>query len=104
MHGPVAHEDTTASGLEHHQAQPFAYDLAMAVILSHPDILGGTPCFAGTRVPVESLFVSLERGHSLEYFLAQFPSVRREQALAVLAMAREDIPRLAEQEVRRAAG
>lgn len=76
----------------------------MAVILSHPNILGGTPCFAGTRVPVESLFVYLGRGHTLEYFLSQFPSVTREQALAVLDMAREDIPQFAEREARRAAG
>lgn len=70
----------------------------MGVILSHPNILNGTPCFAGTRVPVESLFVYLGRGHALEYFLSQFPSVRREQALAVLEMAREDIPSLAQRE------
>jgi uncharacterized protein (DUF433 family) len=49
-----------------------------------PDIQGGTPCFAGTRVPVKSLFDALRRGRSLDYFLEQFPSVKREQASRVL--------------------
>jgi uncharacterized protein (DUF433 family) len=52
-----------------------------------PDIQGGTPCFAGTRVPVKSLFDALQHGRSLEYFLEQFPSVTREQATAVLKLA-----------------
>jgi uncharacterized protein (DUF433 family) len=52
-----------------------------------PDIQGGTPCFAGTRVPVKSLFDALQHGRSLEYFLEQFPSVTREQAMAVLKLA-----------------
>jgi uncharacterized protein (DUF433 family) len=65
----------------------------MAVIVSHPSILGGTPCFAGTRVPVESLFVYLERGRTLEYFLSQFPAVTREQARAVLESRRNDTRR-----------
>lgn len=56
-------------------------------ILVDPDIQGGTPCFAGTRVPVKSLFDALSRGRSLDYFLEQFPSVCREQAQAVLAQA-----------------
>src|SRR5881398_2410569 len=49
-----------------------------------PDIQGGTPCFAGTRVPVRSLFDALKRGRSVDYFLAQFPAVTREQVDAVL--------------------
>lgn len=52
-----------------------------------PDILGGTPVFAGTRVPVESLFDHLEAGISLDEFLADFPSVSRPQAIAMLAAA-----------------
>lgn len=75
----------------------------MAVILTDPNILGGIPCFAGTRVSVETLFVYLSRGYTLEYFLSQFPSVRREQALALLDMARQDIPGLAQREAGRAA-
>ncbi|HEX8071808.1 MAG TPA: DUF433 domain-containing protein [Pyrinomonadaceae bacterium] len=49
-----------------------------------PDKLGGTPVFYGTRVPVQTLFDCLEGGESLDEFLDQFPTVTREQALAVL--------------------
>jgi uncharacterized protein (DUF433 family) len=51
---------------------------------SAPEILGGTPVFVGTRVPVQSLFDYLEGGDTLNEFLKQFPSVRREQAVAAL--------------------
>ena len=54
-----------------------------------PDIQGGTPCFAGTRVPVKSLFDALQRSRSVDYFLEQFPSVTREQVNAVLRLAGE---------------
>ena len=53
-------------------------------IVVDPDIQGGTPCFAATRVPVRSLFDALKRGRSVDYFLSQFPSVKREQVDAVL--------------------
>ena len=56
-----------------------------------PDIQGGTPCFSGTRVPVQSLFDYLARGRSLDYFLEQFPSVSREAAVGVLRMAGEPL-------------
>jgi uncharacterized protein (DUF433 family) len=56
-----------------------------------PDILGGTPVFVGTRVPVRSLFDYLEGGESLDEFLRQFPSVKREQAIAALDVARESL-------------
>jgi len=56
-------------------------------ILSDPDIQGGAPCFAGTRVPVKSLFDALARGRSIDYFLAQFPSFRPDQVQAVLEQA-----------------
>lgn len=58
-----------------------------AVVHSDPDILGGTPVFVGTRVPVRTLFDYLEGGETLDEFLRQFPSVKREQAIAVLDMA-----------------
>ena len=61
------------------------------IVHSDPDILGGTPVFIGTRVPVRSLFDYLEGGDTLDEFLRQFPSVRREQAIAVLDLARESI-------------
>lgn len=59
-----------------------------AVVHSDPEILGGTPVFVGTRVPVKSLFDHLEAGDSLDKFLEDFPSVRREQAIAALELAR----------------
>ena len=62
-----------------------------AAVHSDPDILGGTPVFVGTRVPVRSLFDYLEAGDTLDEFLRQFPSVRREQALEALAFARETL-------------
>lgn len=58
---------------------------------SDPDILGGVPVFKGTRVPVKALFDYLRAGHSLSLFLEHFPSVRREQALAVLEAATESV-------------
>lgn len=57
------------------------------VVTKNPKVMHGTPCFAGTRVPVKSLFDHLEAGYNVDYFLEQFPSVRREQVLTVLANA-----------------
>jgi uncharacterized protein (DUF433 family) len=57
-----------------------------------PDIQGGTPCFAGTRVPVKALFDALSRGRSTDYFLEQFPTVTREQVQAVLECAARLVP------------
>ncbi|HBB89689.1 MAG TPA: hypothetical protein DC047_18945 [Blastocatellia bacterium] len=54
------------------------------VIHSDPDILGGTPVFNGTRVPIRSLFDHLEAGESIDGFLEGFPSVRRDQVIALL--------------------
>ncbi len=59
------------------------------VVHSNPDILGGTPVFNGTRVPMKTLLDYLEAGDSLEVFLDHFPSVRREQAIAALELAKE---------------
>lgn len=59
------------------------------VIQSNPEILGGTPVFSGTRVPVQNLIDYLEAGETLDTFLDAFPSVSREQAIAVLELARE---------------
>jgi uncharacterized protein (DUF433 family) len=59
------------------------------VVHSDPDILGGTPVFIGTRVPLRNLIDYLERGHSLDEFLDAFPSVSREQAVAALEAAHE---------------
>ena len=60
-----------------------------SVIHSHPEILGGTPVFVGTRVPIRNLIDYLEAGDSLEDFLRSFPSVSRDQAIAALELADE---------------
>lgn len=62
-----------------------------SVIHSDPEILGGTPVFIGTRVPFRNLIDYLERGHSLDEFLDEFPSVSREQAVAALEAAHEAV-------------
>lgn len=59
------------------------------IIHSDPDILGGTPVFVGTRVPVKTLVDYLEAGDRLDEFLDHFPSVSREQAIAALELAKE---------------
>jgi uncharacterized protein (DUF433 family) len=62
------------------------------IVHRDPEILGGgTPVFRGTRVPIRSLFDYLEGGDTLDEFLRQFPSVRREQAIALLELARENL-------------
>ena len=58
------------------------------LITVDPEIHSGTPVFAGTRVPVKTLFDHLEGGDSLEVFLSDFPSVSCELAVAVLEEAR----------------
>ncbi|HEY2930739.1 MAG TPA: DUF433 domain-containing protein [Acidobacteriota bacterium] len=60
-----------------------------SIVHSDPDILGGTPVFIGTRVPLRNLIDYLERGHGLDEFLTEFPSVSREQAIAALEAAHE---------------
>jgi uncharacterized protein (DUF433 family) len=60
-----------------------------AVVHIDPEILSGTPVFVGTRVPFQNLIDYLAGGDSLDEFLRQFPSVRREQAQAALGLARE---------------
>ena len=62
--------------------------MTMPLITVDPEIHSGTPVFAGTRVPVKTLFDHLEGGDSLEIFLDDFPSVSRELAVALLERAR----------------
>jgi uncharacterized protein (DUF433 family) len=75
------------------------------IVTSDPDILGGTPVFAGTRVPVQTLLDYLEGGASLDDFLEGFPSVKREQAIAFLKEAKllvtDDIVRVTLEKMRR---
>jgi len=60
-----------------------------SVINIDPEILGGTPVFRGTRVPIETLFDHLEDGVSLDEFLEDFPTVSKEQAIELLELAGE---------------
>lgn len=62
-----------------------------SVIVRDPDILGGTPCFRGTRVPAETLIDYLEAGDTLDEFLDNFPSVSRATAIAALEEAPHQI-------------
>jgi uncharacterized protein (DUF433 family) len=57
------------------------------IVTSSPDILSGTPVFAGTRVPVQALIDYLEGGETIDDFLTGFPTVKREQVVAFLAEA-----------------
>jgi uncharacterized protein (DUF433 family) len=61
------------------------------LIARSPDVLGGTPVFAGTRVPVQLLFDYLESEHSLSDFLEDFPTVTRQQATAVLELMKQTL-------------
>lgn len=56
------------------------------IINIDPEILGGTPVFFGTRVPIKNLFDYLETGESIDYFLEDFEGVQREQVIKVLEM------------------
>jgi uncharacterized protein (DUF433 family) len=58
------------------------------LITSSSDVLGGTPVFAGTRVPVQTLIEYLEGGETIDDFLQGFPTVRREQVIAFLEEAK----------------
>jgi len=65
--------------------QGYTYGVEFSDLINiDPDILGGTPVFRGTRVPIKTLFEYLEDDYSLEEFLECFPSVTREAARAVL--------------------
>ena len=58
-----------------------------ALVTPSPDVLGGTPVFAGTRVPVQTLVEYLEGGETIDDFLEGFSTVRREQVIAFLEQA-----------------
>ena len=61
------------------------------IISTDPEVMGGTPCFAGTRVPVRTLLDYLEGGDSIDEFLEGFPTVKREQVIAFLETATEQM-------------
>ena len=59
------------------------------IIVSEPELMGGTPVFKGTRVPIKNLIDYLEAGDSLDTFLDHFPSVTKQDAISVLELAKE---------------
>ena len=59
------------------------------IVSNSPDVMGGTPVFYGTRVPIQTLLDYLEAGDSIDDFLAGFPTVRREQVIAFLEQAKD---------------
>jgi uncharacterized protein (DUF433 family) len=59
-------------------------DELKGIVHANPEIMGGTPVFVGTRVPLQNLIDYLEGGESVEDFLEAFPTVKREQAIAVI--------------------
>ena len=71
----------------------FNYDTPMnePIITASPDVMGGTPVFAGTRVPVQTLIDYIKGGESIDGFLDGFPTVTREQVIAFLEAAEEQI-------------
>jgi uncharacterized protein (DUF433 family) len=64
------------------------------VIVASPDVMGGTPVFARTRVPVRTLLDYLKAGESIDDFLEGFPTVSREQVIALLEEAEEQIEKM----------
>ncbi len=66
--------------------------MPVSKLIEHsPDVLGDTPVFVGTRVPVRTLIDYIEGGHSLEDFLDDFPTIHRDQAIGVLEIMRNAI-------------
>ncbi len=63
------------------------------IITQNPKVMHGTPCFAGTRVAVQTFFDHLEAGYTVAGFLEQFPSVQREQVTRLLETLRESAAR-----------
>jgi len=65
--------------------------VAASVIVRNPEILGGVPCFRGTRVPFQNLLDYLEAGDTLDQFLEQFPTVTRRMAIEALESAKDSL-------------
>lgn len=82
-------EPVDANLLEGDKIQP-GHPL-FGLVWINPKRMSGTPCFYGTRVPLQNLFDSFAAGETLDEFLDGFDGVKREQAMAVLDLAREDL-------------
>lgn len=65
--------------------------MKVKVIVSSPDVMGGTPVFRGTRVPVQTLMDYLESGQTIDEFLKGFPSVKKSQVIDFLEEAKESV-------------
>ncbi len=65
--------------------------MTKTVISCNPEVMGGTPVFAGTRVPLQTLLDYLEAGDSIDEFLAGFPSVSRKQVIEFLEQAKDHL-------------
>lgn len=65
--------------------------VSTCIILRDPEILGGTPCFRGTRVPFKNLLDYIETGETLDEFLEDFPSVTRAMAIEALETAKDSL-------------
>jgi uncharacterized protein (DUF433 family) len=65
--------------------------MAVPAIVINPEIMNGTPCFRGTRVPFKNLIDYFEGGHTLDEFLKQFPTVSREMAIQSLEEAKDSL-------------
>jgi len=65
--------------------------MSQPVIVVDPEIMNGTPCFRGTRIPFKNLIDYLEGGHPLSEFLRQFPAVSREMAIQALEEAKDSL-------------
>ena len=61
------------------------------IVTIDPEVMHGTPCFAGTRVPVQTLLDFIEAGDTLDKFLHAFPRVQREQAVQFLELAKDQL-------------
>lgn len=68
--------------------------MSREIIISSPDLLGGTPVFSGTRVPVQTLLDYLKAGETIDDFLDGFPSVTRDQVISFLDEAEEQIAKM----------
>ena len=75
--------------IEDERAQAYPVQMTQSVVTRNPDVRGGAPVFRDTRVPVQTLLDYLEAGDSIDEFLAGFPSVSREQVIAILEEAKD---------------
>jgi uncharacterized protein (DUF433 family) len=89
--GSEAEEGNAVLGSGYDDGGELVMSAAQAVIRIDPDILSGTPCFAGTRVPVQTLWDYLKAGDRIADFLEDFPTVTHEQVDAVIDIAGEAV-------------